>query len=278
MKKIVLILLVFIAIHSCEKENQDANIPDYQPGRLTKISFETPTQELTYHNYEYAENDIIDRYHYISHADFVSTYHFQSDHLKTVYYSYEGTSEEYYIDSIEYTYSPSQIIEITYMENSRDTVIYFIENGKIRSSTNKSPTSDSGWRTDSYYYWTGNNLTKYEVHNWFLRPSPIVNTYIYEYSEIENPLFHSNIPRLMKDLGSGGDLHELSDIIPKCSKNLPSQLSIYISTIPDFEEIYYLKSETFPNINKPYMVRVNQTYYGSQYSYEYFLDYERLLQ
>jgi hypothetical protein len=275
-ERFILNLIVFVVLLSCKKEIIE--VPDYQPGRITEISYETGELGLTSHNYEYAENEVIDKYYFSSPEVFISKYHFNNDQLVKVYYSLENTNEVFYIDSLTYIYSDSLIMEVNhYTDNSCDTIVYFIENGKIISSTNKPESTSSDGRIDCFYVWNGDNLIRYEEQIWFFRESPIVTSYVFQYTAIENPLFYSNIPKLMSEFipPQGGRYYELAELVPKCSKNFPLKVTIYYNYIPGTEDIYSFESKTFQNDNKPYKVRVVHTQYFTDY-YDYFLTYEEL--
>lgn len=274
MKHVKLLILSIISFYCCEKETP--LVPDYNPGRLIEITNETHDLGLTQHKYEYVNNSIIDKYYFQDSEVFITNNYFDQGELKKIYYSFENSTEDFFIDSISFTYSNPKIIEVTYSDGNPDTTLYHIENGKIRYSTNKPASSGTDWRIDSYFDWRGDNLIKYEVHTWFLRPSPIIRTYSFQYTQIENPLYYSNIPRLMKEFTNpaGGNRFELSDLIPKCSRNLPSIINIYDDYIPE-QDRYTLETKTFPNANKPYKVKITHSNHNVDY-YDYLLSYEKL--
>ena len=77
-KGFILNLIILSAIISCKKQSEEVKdeVPDYQPGRLTEISYksyETNDLRLPYHNYNYGENEVIDKY-YASPEVYISKY------------------------------------------------------------------------------------------------------------------------------------------------------------------------------------------------------------
>lgn len=277
-KRFILNLIVFFILLSCKKESIEApDVPDYQPGRLTEISYETVELGLTYHNYEYIENNIIDKYYFSSSEVFISKYQFINDKLEKVYYSFENTNNTYYLDSLTYIYSDSLIMEVNhYTDNSCDTVVFYIEDGEIVFSTNRPESTSTDARIDRYYKWSGDNLIQYIEHSWAFGYCFETNC-IFQYSTLKNPLFYSNIPKLLSEFipPQRGRYYELAELVPKCSKNFPSKVTIHYNYISDIQDIYSFESKKFRNDNKPYMVKLIHSEYSTDY-YDYFLTYEIL--
>lgn len=279
MKYLISTTLVLIVLISCNKETED--VPDYLPGRLIEISHEAFSLGLVYHKFEYADDKITDLYRFNSPQTFISKYNFKYNLLSKVYFSFENTNEEYFgRDSLIYNYSDSFIIETNYFNNESHKEIYELENGKIISSSWK--TDDLRRFVDHYYEWSGNNLIRCEKQFWLhTRPTPIITEYVYEYSNIENPFYFNNIPRIMKEFSNPyNNFDELTDLIPKCSENFPVKLTIKDSLYEGrtIFKSYDFECKTFPNTNKPYEVKMltikNDGSYGRQV--DYFFTYEEL--
>ncbi len=279
-KRFILNLIVLLAIISCKKQSEEVKdeVPDYLPGRLTEISFEsyeTNELRLSYHNFEYAENEVIDKYFAFPEV-YISKYRFDANYLEKVHCSLENSNELLlYIDTTTYIYTESNITEINqYTNNTSDTIVYFIENGKIIFSTNRHASSSTDGRIDHYYRWNGDNMIQFIEYIWFMREYPLETKCIFEYTGIENPFFYSNIPKLMCEYGSPQGGRYLADLVPKCSKNFPLKTTIYYNYIPN-ADTYTFESKVFYGANKPYQVRVVHTQYVTDY-YDYFLTYEEL--
>ena len=215
MKQTTLIFLAFITLYSCNKEADD--VPNYLPGRLTQVSHEENELGLVYHKYEYFGQDITDLYYYSSPKIYISKYHFKDKLLNKIHYSFENTIKEYFnTDSLSYTYSDTLIVEKNYSDNESHEEFYLVKNGKIISS---SWFLDGATKfVDFFYDWSGDNLIRIERQWWYGVPlTANITEYVFEYSDIENPFYFSNIPRIMKEFNNPyNHSDELTDLIPKC--------------------------------------------------------------
>lgn len=278
MKLTTLILFVLITLYSCNKESDD--VPGYQPGRLVEVSHEASGLGLVYHKFEYSGEDVTDLYYYSSPKIFISKYHFNENQLKNIYYSFENTNKEYfYSDSIVFYYSDNLVIETNYGEGENHKEFNVLKNGKIISSSWTIGVSEKF--LDFYYEWSGDNLIRIEKQWWFGVPlTANITEYAFEYSDIENPFYFNNIPSLMKEFNNPyNNFDELTDLIPKCSKNFPSKLTITaegaIWEVPTIIGNYSFECKIFPNANKPYEVKTTDVTYWER-QVDYFLTYEKL--
>ena len=272
MKQILIILSGFIVLISCNKENE--NVPDYQPGRLTEVSHEAFSLGLVYHKYEYSGEDVTDLYYYSSPKVYISKFHFENKQLKEIHYSIENSNKEYfYTDSISYSYSDTLVIETKYFEDESHEEFYLMKNGKIISSTWQ---DGSNKFLDYYYEWSGDNLIRIVKEFWFGSPlTANITEYVFEYSDIENPFYFSNIPRIMKEFNNPyNNFDELTDLIPECSMNFPLTLTIIedgpLWDGPTIFQKYMFDCKTFPYMNKPYEVKmINKNNVSVDYSLTY---------
>jgi len=282
MKQLLLILLGLFVFTSCFKDEDD--VPGYQPGRLTKVSHEAYSLGQVYHKYEYSGETITDLYSYSPPKTFISKYKLENEQLKEIYYSFENTSAEYFnTESVIYFYTDTLVVEKNYTENESYEELLTLKNGKIISSV---------WSTNGvtnfinfYYEWSGDNLIGMVNEFWYGLPLTANTTeYIYEYSDIENPFYFSNIPLLMKEFDNPyNNFDELTDLIPKCSRNFPSKLTvIYDGSLWDGPTVFYkyiFECKTFPDANKPYEIKMITTYEAGldlDRQVDYFLTYEDL--
>jgi hypothetical protein len=260
MKKAIWIFLSAVILFSCEKETTE--IPDYKPGKLTKISNETSAQGSVFHQYEYSDNSVIEKFYYSSPEVFISKYHFKNNRLENVIYSFGNTEKKNQTDSLKFTHEGTIITHLVHSSSYlKDTILHFYKNGKISSSARKISSGSNSGRQEYFHEWNGDNLTKYESQIWFMGENPFTTSYNFKYSEIENPLYIPDFPIFIvsqQNLSVGTDIN-LAGLIPKCSKNLPSEIMIKNNVFPEQVTLYSLECELFSTANKPKMIRVNQT-------------------
>lgn len=278
MKQTAFVLVTIIFLYSCHSETDD--FPNYEPGRLIEVSHEENELGLVSHKYQYNGENITDRYYYASQKIYISEFQLEDGLLQEIHYSFENTENEYYeIDSVKYTYSENQIVETRYRDNDCHDVHYTLSNGKVVSCIWKS--DESKLYSEYSYKWSGDNLVRVENQYSFVYPVVAGTiTYVFEYSDIENPFYYSNIPRIMEEFKNPYvHAYELNDLVPKCSYNFPIQLTITKGS-PAYDEPittgeYTFDCRLFPNDNKPFQVKViNTAYYESVVKYT--LTYEVL--
>lgn len=272
MKNIISTILIIFALISCSKDIED--IPDYLPGRLTEVSHEAYSLGIVFHKYEYSGEDITDSYYYSSPKIFISKYNFENKQLKEIHFSFQNTDPEYDLtDSIKYIYSDSSVIEKYFDYSDGHSEVYGLKNGKIISSTWDYPNKI----IEFYYEWKGDNLVRIVNEFWYGFPlTANITEYVFEYSDIENPFYLSNIPQIMKEFTNPNNhVAELTEFIPKCSKNFPLKLTIIkdgpLWDGPTVFQKYTFECKTFLNANKPYEVKLKV---NDNILMEYFLTYE----
>ncbi len=216
-----------------------------------------------------------DLYCYSSPKIFISKYRFNNKQLKEIHFSFENTSNEYDLtDSIKYIYSDSLVVENYFDYGEGHKEFYGLKNGKIISSSWNLPYKF----IEFYYEWKGDNLIRIVNEFWLqTRSTPIITEYVYEYSDIENPFYFSNIPRIMKEFTNPHNIFdELTDLIPKCSKNFPLKLTV-IKDGPTIFREFFFECKTFLYANKPFEVKMTQTRTsGFEIQHDYYLTYEEL--
>lgn len=272
MKKTLILASAVAMIFSCSKEEE---APSYTPGRLTRI-YIPEHEDLSPTTYEYQENKVI-RTLFRSDKGDKSKYYFESGLLaKVINIHDDQISGNYFAtDSLVYDYQSSYIREIASFHNgSTDTTYYYLNSGKVEYSI---------VRKEGYFFnenvdydscsftWSEDNLTKFEVFRVKGGDATNFQSIIFEYSNMNNPLFYSNIPKISKtfsDITRGASFWEFT---PNCSKLCPNSVTVYSNGTEILKRWYDFK--TFAD-NVPYQVKysisMNEEYagYGTE-AFEY---------
>jgi hypothetical protein len=269
MKRLVFGIIGLSVLISCTKDPND--LPEYTPGKLTGVYSNSGNDGL-YHEYKYSGNKIFDKYH-IFEEIFTTTFEFDSELLVKIDYQSNKTVD-LTMDSSLFFYNNDSITE--YIINNAikvDSAIYLTSSNKVVAIIKKR-NYDYGYEKDSMAIeWNGDNLTKITEYRYSESNLISTFTYAYEYSEIENPFFSTNIPRIpfINNFNIYG-LH-IGDLMLNNSKLFPYKITI---TENDNQKGVFEFEFTSMIQDKPYEVRMNVGETSPTAYTDYQFEYEKL--